>query len=120
MDNGYMPSHHLALDLGAESGRAVVGTLDRGHLSLSETHRFANLPVGLPDGLHWDVLCLWRKMKRGLPRASLNTLWGAWVSTPGAWTLPPLDRKGDLLANPFHYRDDRTKGMIDEAFVRFT
>ncbi len=56
----------LALDLGAESGRAVVGLLEGDRLRLEEVHRFPNGPVRLPDGLHWDVLRLWTEIKRGL------------------------------------------------------
>ena len=51
--------NYLAVDLGAESGRTIVGSLAGERLSLTETHRFANGPVRLPDGMHWDVLLLW-------------------------------------------------------------
>ena len=49
----------LAIDLGGESGRAILGVLHDGNLTLTEIHRFPNSPVRLPDGLHWDVLRLW-------------------------------------------------------------
>jgi rhamnulokinase len=56
----------LAIDLGAESGRAILGVLDNGKLTLKEVHRFSNGPVRLPDGLHWDVLRLWSEIKHGI------------------------------------------------------
>jgi hypothetical protein len=65
----------FALDLGAESGRAILGQFDGQRLALSEIHRFPNGPVRLPDGggtgyrLHWDVLRLWTEIKRGLALA---------------------------------------------------
>ena len=59
----------LALDLGAESGRAMLGRFDGDGLQLAEVHRFPNLPVRLPDGLHWDVLRLWSEVKKGIALA---------------------------------------------------
>ncbi len=61
-----MSHNFLAIDLGAESGRAILATLDQAHLSLTEIHRFANNPVRLPDGLHWDILRLWSEIKTAL------------------------------------------------------
>jgi len=114
-------AHHsyLALDLGAESGRAVVGTLDERRLSLREVHRFGNGPVRLPDGIHWDVLRLWSEIKSGIAAAqkSGTTLDGLGLDTWGV-DFALLDRNGALLANPFHYRDNRTDGMLEEAFRR--
>ena len=60
----------LALDLGAESGRGVVGSLDNGKLSLQEFHRFPNGPVILPDGMHWDILGIFRELKAAIGAAS--------------------------------------------------
>ncbi len=110
--------NYLAVDLGAESGRVMIGTLDEDRLSLEEAHRFANIPVRLPDGLHWDVLRIWSEIKNGISAAvskcdkqvdaiGLDT-WGV--------DFALLDQKGALLANPFHYRDCRTDGMFAEAF----
>ena len=110
--------NYLAVDLGAESGRTIVGSLEGDRLSLTETHRFANGPVHLPDGLHWDVLRLWSEIKTGIGissakfNKSLNSIgldtWGV--------DFALLDRQGALLSNPFHYRDERTDGMLEEAF----
>ena len=56
----------LAFDLGAESGRAVMGTLERGRLSIREMHRFPNDPVTIDGHLHWDVPALFREIKSGM------------------------------------------------------
>jgi rhamnulokinase len=111
-----MAERYLALDLGAESGRAMVGTFDGERLSLAEAHRFRNRPVRLPDGLHWDILALMAEVRAGIaaaerdgPLASLSV--DAWGVDFGL-----LDRRGALLGNPVHYRDARTDGMVEAAF----
>jgi rhamnulokinase len=116
----------LAFDLGAESGRAMVGQFDGERIRLSEVHRFPNGPVRLPDGsgagyrLHWDVLRLWTEIKRGLALAVQKygaDLAGVGLDTWGV-DFALLDRDGALVSNPCHYRDSRTDGMIEEAFRR--
>jgi rhamnulokinase len=114
------PLNFLAFDLGAESGRAMLGRFDGERLALSEIHRFANVPVALPDGLHWDVLRLWAEIKQGMVLAARD--YGVGLAGLGldTWGLDfgLLDREGRLVANPHHYRDNRTDGMIEEAFRR--
>jgi len=56
----------LAVDIGAESGRAILGRLDKDRLQLEEVYRFQNGPVRILDSLHWDVLRLWNEIKQGL------------------------------------------------------
>jgi rhamnulokinase len=110
----------LAFDLGAESGRAMLGRFDGERLRLSEVHRFVNGPVRLPDGLHWDVLRLWTEIKRGLALAVREhgvDLAGVGLDTWGV-DFSLLDRDGALVSNPYHYRDSRTDGMLEEAFRR--
>ncbi len=111
--------NYLALDLGAESGRAIIGALEGGRLSLNEVHRFSNGPVRLPDGTHWDVLRLWGEIKTGITSAVKNgtKLEGIGLDTWGV-DFALLDKNGALLSNPFHYRDERTDGMLEEAFKR--
>jgi rhamnulokinase len=110
--------NYLAVDLGAESGRVMIGTLIEDRLSLLEAHRFANIPVRLPDGLHWDVLRIWSEIKSGISAAVSR--YDTHVDAIGLDTwgvdFALLDQNGALLANPFHYRDSRTDGMIAEAF----
>jgi len=109
--------NYLAIDLGAESGRTILGSLDDGKLTLSETHRFPNGPVWLPDGLHWDVLRLWTEIKAGISATVERGIKpdGLGLDTWGV-DFALLDRQGALLGNPFHYRDSRTDGMLEAAF----
>ncbi|HEU0291253.1 MAG TPA: rhamnulokinase family protein [Anaerolineales bacterium] len=108
---------YLALDLGAESGRAIVATLEADRLTLNEVHRFGNGPVRLPDGLHWDVLRLWSEIKAGIAAAIKSGARpvGIGLDTWGV-DFALLDKDGALLGNPFHYRDARTDGMMEKAF----
>ena len=110
----------LAVDLGAESGRAMLGVLDDGNLTLTEIHRFPNSPVRLPDGLHWDVLRLWFELKIGIGLAAKQSggnLTGIGLDTWGV-DYGLLDKQGALVGNPFAYRDSRTDGMLEEGFRR--
>ena len=112
--------NYLAIDLGAESGRAMLGQFDGSQLKLSEVHRFPNVPVRLPDGLHWDVLRLWNEIKTAIgatARRHAKQLTGLGVDTWGV-DFGLLDRQGALVSNPCHYRDSRTDGMVDQAFRR--
>ena len=109
--------NYLAIDLGAESGRTIVGSLVDGKLTLSETHRFVNGPVRINDGVHWDVLRLWSDIKTGIGISSsqFNEFESLGLDTWGV-DFALLDKNNSLLSNPFHYRDARTDGMLDEAF----
>ena len=109
--------HYLAVDLGAESGRSILGALDEDRLSLTETHRFPNGPVRLNDGIHWDVLRLWSEIKSGIAATVKKgiRLDGVGVDTWGV-DFALLDRNHSLLSNPVHYRDARTDGMLEAAF----
>ena len=112
--------YFLAFDLGAESGRAILGQLAEERLRLSEVYRFPNVPVRLPDGLHWDVLRLWSEIKESLRLVAHEhaaDLAGVGLDTWGV-DFALLDRDGALLANPHHYRDSRTDGILTEAFRR--
>ena len=113
--------NYLAIDLGAESGRTIIGSLNDSLLSLTETHRFANGPVHLNDGLHWDVLRLWSDIKEGIYKSAKieNKLDGIGLDTWGV-DFALLDRNGALLSNPFHHRDARTDGILDNAFKRMS
>jgi rhamnulokinase len=110
-----MSAGYLAVDLGAESGRVVLGRFDGRHVSLEEIHRFPNLPVRLPDGLHWDVLRILSEIKEGLAKAVRGEeIEGIGVDSWGV-DFGLLDRDGALVSNPYHHRDSRTEGMVDEA-----
>jgi rhamnulokinase len=107
----------LALDLGAESGRAVVGAFDGDHLAVEEVHRFPNRPVRLPTALHWDILSLLAEVRAGIAAAErAGPLASLAVDTWGV-DFGLLDERGALLGNPVHYRDSRTDGMLAAAFA---
>jgi rhamnulokinase len=109
----------LAFDLGAGSGRAILGTLEGGHLTLDELHRFANTPVPLPPGLYWDTLNLFHEIRHGLAIAGRERklkIDGIGVDTWGV-DFGLLGADGALADNPRHYRDARTNGMLDHTFA---
>src|SRR5947209_5328801 len=109
-----MPSNYLAFDLGAESGRAVIGTLQNGRLTLDEKHRFPN-PTGRINGhLHWNLLQQWEELKTGLRKAAADNtpLAGIGVDTWGV-DYGLLSPDGQLIGNPYHYRDARTEGVME-------
>ncbi len=112
-----MRAQFLAVDLGAESGRAMLGGLERGVLSLDEVCRFPNEPVRQHRSLQWDVLRLWLEIRRGLERASDHTLESVGIDTWGC-DYALLGERGDLLENPYHYRDLRTDGVMAEVWQR--
>jgi rhamnulokinase len=111
-------SRYLAFDLGAESGRAILGTLESGRLTLEELHRFPNTPVRVHTALYWDMLRLWHEMQQGLAVAGRERrlkLDGIGVDTWGV-DFALLGADGALIENPRHYRDARTNGMLEAAY----
>jgi len=111
-------NNFLAFDLGAESGRAMLGRLHEGRLELEELHRFLNEPVRLPDGLYWDTLRLYHDIREGLRAAGRDrhlVLDGIGVDTWGV-DYGLVDSAGRLVENPRHYRDARNNGMLEAAF----
>jgi rhamnulokinase len=108
--------NYLAFDLGAESGRTIIGTIHDDALTLTEVHRFQNTPVRTPSGLHWDVPALWQEIKKGIRLAAQAVpLESIGLDTWGV-DFALLDEEGNLLGNPYHYRDTRTDGMLEKAF----
>jgi rhamnulokinase len=107
------PRRYAAIDLGATSGRVVVGALQDGRVELDEVRRFPNRPVRLPDGLHWELLQLFTEALMGLRAA--GPIDGIGVDTWGV-DYGLLDERGRLLGLPYHYRDARTAGMVERAF----
>jgi rhamnulokinase len=110
-------SDYLALDLGAESGRGLLGRFDGHRLTLEEVHRFPNVPARLMRTLHWDLPRLFNDIKDTIRKARLNQarLDAVGVDT---WGVDfGLIGKGDtLLGNPVHYRDERTQGIPEKVF----
>lgn len=114
---------YLAFDLGAESGRAILGVLEGGKLSLHETHRFANATHQLPDGLHWNTLGLWAELVEGLRASAERCRENGWelaslgVDTWGV-DFGLIGKSGGLLGLPFAYRDPRNHAVADQVIER--
>jgi rhamnulokinase len=110
---------YLALDLGAESGRAILAHLADDRLELAELHRFPNIPVRLPNGLYWDTLRLFHEMCEGIGIAAktVDRLDGIAVDAWGV-DFGLLNEEGVLLDNPRHYRDLRTTGSLKQVFEK--
>src|SRR5215213_3686716 len=98
-------ANFLAVDLGASSGRVMLGRWDGQRFALHELHRFPNGPVQVLDHLHWDVLRLWQEIKAGIAQYAAQDdtpLAGIGIDT---WAVDfgLLDAAGQLLGNPYHY-----------------
>jgi len=105
---------YLAFDLGAQSGRAVLAHLQSGILTTEEVHRFPNEPVDYGGSLHWDVPRLWLELRNALSRLGEVELAGIGVDAWGV-DYALLGERGDLLENPYHYRDRRTEGVMEDV-----
>lgn len=108
----------LAFDFGASSGRAILGKLEGDRLVIEEIHRFPNDPVMVRGSLYWDILRLFFEIKQGILKcinSGNEDLASMAVDTWGV-DFGLLDENGQLLGNPYHYRDSRTDGMIEEVF----
>ncbi|WP_454319884.1 rhamnulokinase [Streptomyces phaeoluteigriseus] len=105
---------YAAVDLGASSGRVMVGRVTPDSLELAEAHRFPNRPVRVPEGLRWDVLGLYAGVLEGLRAAGQVDSVGidSWAVDYGL-----LDADGALLGNPVHYRDARTEGVAEKVWA---
>ncbi len=108
---------YLAIDMGASSGRHVVGRFDGQKLTMEEIYRFENGAIDLAGKLYWDLPGLWAHVGRGLRAA--GSQFGDRVASVGVDTwgvdFGLLGRNDELLGNPYHYRDSRTDGMMEKA-----
>ena len=110
----------LAVDLGAESGRVMRGSLAGGRLQIAEAHRFANGPLQQGESLRWDFAKILAGVKRGIAlgvEQGGKEIAGISVDSWGV-DFGLLDERGELVENPYHYRDRQTEGMLEEAFRR--
>ncbi|WP_010274185.1 rhamnulokinase [Paenibacillus senegalensis] len=109
----------LAFDLGASSGRAILGRLTDRQMEIEEIHRFPNDPVHAGGRLYWDILRLYHEIKQGLLKVkhqgiTLNSMAiDSWAVDFGF-----IAKNGELLGNPYHYRDSHTAGIMSELFKK--
>jgi len=109
----------LAIDLGATSGRVVLGTFDGKKLHTEEVHRFPNQPVLLGETLCWDFPRLFFEIKQGIHKATLKAknIASIGIDTWGV-DFGLIDPQGRLVSNPVHYRDQRNQGAMEKAFEK--
>jgi len=111
----------IAVDLGAESGRICVGRLGD-KVTLRETYRFPNVPVRVGQGLYWDVLRLWNDILEGIADTLRNV--DGKVESLGfdSWgvSFALIDKYGELLSNPRHYRDKRVEPIMEVVLQKIS
>ncbi len=110
-----MSSRVLAVDLGATSGRVIEASIGPNHLDYSVVHRFPNGPHVMSDGLHWNVTALFAEVLTGLSLAASS---GGGIASIGvdSWAVDyGLLQNGQLLVEPFHYRDERTQYGVERV-----
>jgi rhamnulokinase len=112
-----MRKPYLAFDFGAESGRAVLAHLHSGVITTEGICRFPNEPVEYSGSLHWDAPRLWLEIRKTLSRLEEFELSGIGVDTWGV-DYALLGERGELLLNPYHYRDKRTDGVMELVFEK--
>ena len=109
---------YIAVDLGAESGRVMIGSVSANKVVLEEIHRFVNGPIDEDGALKWDFAKLLGEIKtgiRGAVKAANTQVWGIGVDSWGV-DFGLLDADSELIENPYHYRDSQTEGMQEKAF----
>jgi sugar (pentulose or hexulose) kinase len=111
-------NNYIAVDLGAESGRVMLGTVSDDKLSLEEIRRFANGPIEINGSLRWDFPNILSEIKAGIKAAVQQAKSEISCLGVDSWGVDfgLLDESGQLLENPYHYRDSRTDGMLETAF----
>ena len=115
-----MSKRILAYDFGASSGRAMLATYEDGKINMREIHRFSNDPVHLRGTMHWDVLRLWYEIKQGIFKAlQEGPIDAIGIDTWGV-DFALIDKNGELLQNPVHYRDHRTNGIPEQVFEKLS
>ena len=111
-----MATSYLAFDLGASSGRAILGTLENGVMSMDELHRFETRVISNDGHLYWDVESIWNELAVGL-KSALNETPNLRSLSVDSWAVDyvPLDGSGTAIRNPFCYRDTRTSPYIEKV-----
>ena len=106
----------LAFDFGASSGRAMLAVFQDGKITTEEIHRFSNDPVPVNGVLYWDVLRLYHEIRTAITLAVHRGGFDAIGIDTWGVDFGMLDKKGNLLCNPVHYRDQRTNPIPEEVF----
>ena len=111
-----MPTNYLACDLGADSGRLMLGSLEAGKISLQELHRFPNGPTKTNGALYWNIDGLFAELKAGLKKAAATQLPIASISTD-SWGVDYVlyDERGLIMPPVWCYRDGRTALGIENV-----
>jgi rhamnulokinase len=111
--------NYLAIDLGAESGRIILGALDHEQLTVSELSRFSNTPIRAGDSLQWDIQKLWDGVASGVVAIENHSIDSISVDSWGVdYVL--LDSADQIIEPTFHYRDPRTKDSVARFLNRVT
>lgn len=106
----------LAIDFGASSGRAIIGSFKDNKIQIEEIHRFSNDPVKLNNTMYWDFLRLFFEIKTSLVKSKkYGKIASMGIDTWGV-DFGILDEFGSLIQNPIHYRDERTDNILEEVF----
>ena len=113
-----MPKKHLAIDLGASNGRAILGSFDGERFSLEEVHRFPNDPVAIGSSFVWDTYRLYHEIKTAIIKQIAEG--GADTVGIDTWGVDYgfVDDNGLLFGAHYNYRDSRTDGMESEVFEK--
>ena len=109
--------HYIACDLGAESGRVMLATLEGGKLALEEIHRFASMGMLVRGTRRWDVAAIFRELVAGLNLVAQRGVKPAGISCD-SWGVDYVLLRGEepLLTLPYQYRDSRTEASFERTF----
>lgn len=110
-------NYYLAVDIGASSGRHVLGWIDNGKLNLEEIYRFENILVEKDEQICWDIDNLWNQVKNGIKECGKRGIKPVSFGID-TWAVDfvLLDKEGQILGNSVAYRDSRTDGMMEKVF----
>jgi len=108
---------YLAIDLGAESGRAITGWIEEKRLKIEEIHRFPTYKVQIGKHFFWDAPAIFTEIKKTLSTIGKQEISGIGVTTWGV-DYAFIDKHGILMSLPFHYRDSRTESAMPEVFKK--
>ncbi len=109
----------LSFDFGASSGRAMLAELKNGKIEMTEIHRFSNDPVNVSGRMYWDILRLFFEIKTGITKAVNSGGFDAIGIDTWGVDFGLINKKGELISNPVHYRDQRTRSIPEKVFEEY-